>query len=193
MGFRKNICLAAGPAMLCFVIVMERPASVTVGALSDRFGWRVEEEDVELRCLCCANLRQSRVLDWRVMGEEGRRILRYSDSASVFSSDFPEFSCGHYWIPRNEESLAPALCGPAWGFGGKYSEDGFLRERVQEELSEGRLDRESVIKRVEGEWFDDQSPGQAILDEIEYGPPPPVFDPLPLSVSEPLVTGLRPR
>jgi hypothetical protein len=166
-------------AATAFVAVMEQPAAATIQSLGERFGTRVIEEELEMDCLCCANHRRARILSWKIMGEEGYRTLNTSDTASVFMKDFPGFNCRHYWVPESDEPPTSTVCGPAWGFARTYSENEPVRTRVQDELALGRISRESVIERVEGEWMSEYSAEQAILDEVEHGKP-----------MEPLVTGL---
>jgi hypothetical protein len=188
MKFRSIVTLAGGAlAASAFVVVMERPAQVTIQDLFERFDSRVVEEQLELDCLCCADHRKARLLSWKIMGEAGSRTLATSDTPSVFSTDFPEFTCRHYWVPEGDGS-PEIMCGSAWGFALKYSEDELLRERVQDGLFFGNIDREDVFERVEGERLDATSTAQAILDEIEYGKPPPVPGPLPIAPADLLMT-----
>jgi hypothetical protein len=182
MNFRPILILSGGVlAATAVVVVMERPAAMVIQSLGDRFGTRVVEEELEMECMCCASHRRARIVSWKIMGEEGSRTLDTSDTASVFMADFPGFTCHHYWVPESDEPPQSVVCGPAWGFARTYSENELIRERVQDELSRGRISRVSVSERVEGEWMDQYSAEQEILDEIEYGKP------------EPLVTGLPAR
>jgi hypothetical protein len=172
--------------------MMEQPVGVLIPFLVDRFGTRMVEEDFEVRCQCCDSQRQARILSWRCMGQGGDRILSESLKPSRFVKDFPEFHCRHYWVPIDNGVPDEVVCGPAWGFARLYSENEIVCEQVQEEMTLGRVSREAVMERVEGEFISDTSREHAILDAIECGHPPlSPGRPLPILPVEPLVTGLR--
>lgn len=186
MKFRPILILSGSVlAATAFVAVMERPAALAIQSIVDRFGTRVVEEELAMDCMCCASHRRARMVSWKIAGEQGCRTLGTSDTASLFMADFPGFTCQHYWVPASGEPPSSVVCGPDWGFARTYSENELIRERVREELSLGRISRESVIERVGGEWMNRYSGEQAILDEIEFGKQ--------AATMEPLVTGLPGR